>query len=63
MRNHEAAGDQLLKMIASPIKVSKTPTGYRYPPSMLGQHTEEVLRDLLDLSREQIKKLRDRKVV
>lgn len=60
---HEAAGDQMLKMIASPIKMSKTPTEYRYPPPMLGQHTEEVLRDLLDLSREQIKKLRDRKVV
>ena len=35
-----------LPLVASPIKMSATPVTYRLAPPMLGQHTDEVLREL-----------------
>ena len=32
--------------IANPMRFSKTPVSYRRPPPMLGQHTQEVLREM-----------------
>jgi len=34
-----------LTLVASPIKLSATPVQYRRPPPLLGEHTEEVLRE------------------
>jgi crotonobetainyl-CoA:carnitine CoA-transferase CaiB-like acyl-CoA transferase len=34
---------------ASPLRFSETPVQYRMAPPMLGQHTEEVLRDVLGM--------------
>ncbi len=31
--------------------MSETPVGYRHPPPTLGQHTDEVLAELLDLNK------------
>ena len=36
-----------LSLVASPIKMSKTPVRQHIPPPMLGQHTEEVLHEWL----------------
>ena len=33
--------------VASPVRLSATPVQYRMAPPLLGQHTEEVLRDWL----------------
>jgi crotonobetainyl-CoA:carnitine CoA-transferase CaiB-like acyl-CoA transferase len=35
-----------LELVASPIKLSATPTQVRRAPPLLGQHTDEVLDDL-----------------
>ena len=35
-----------LRLVASPMKLSATPTQLRYPPPLLGQHTDEVLEQL-----------------
>jgi crotonobetainyl-CoA:carnitine CoA-transferase CaiB-like acyl-CoA transferase len=35
-----------LRLIASPIKLSATPVQVRRAPPLLGQHTDEVLREL-----------------
>ncbi len=49
--------------LANPIRFSETPITYREPAPMLGQHTEDVLRDVLGLDSEQIKTLRAQSVI
>ncbi len=46
-------------LIANPIKFSGTPVTYRRPPPTAGQHSQEVLNELLDLSDAEIAKLQD----
>ncbi len=50
-------------LIANPMKMSGTPPAYRRPPPMLGQHTEEVLREFLGMDASQVAGLRERGVV
>ena len=52
-----------VKLVGSPMKLSGTPPRYDMPPPLLGQHTEEVLRDLLGQSDEQIAALKGKGVV
>ncbi|MBX3623051.1 MAG: CoA transferase [Rhizobacter sp.] len=35
-----------LRLVASPMKLSATPVQYRRPPPLLGEHTDEVLREM-----------------
>lgn len=41
---HEEIGD--LRMVGSPLKFSETPVGYRLPPPKLGEHTQDILKEL-----------------
>jgi crotonobetainyl-CoA:carnitine CoA-transferase CaiB-like acyl-CoA transferase len=50
-------------LVANPIRYSRTPISYDAPPPMLGEHTEEVLRDLLGKSPSQIEELRAQRIV
>ena len=51
---HPTAGSA--PVISQPVQLSETPCRYGTPP-LLGQHTEEVLRDLLGYSPEHIASL------
>ena len=53
---HAAAGK--VPLIASPMKFSGTPLEFKNPPPVLGQHTDEVLRNVLRLDDTAIAKLR-----
>ncbi len=44
--------------VASPIRYSETPIRYTLPPPRLGEHTNEVLREELDLGAAEIERLR-----
>jgi crotonobetainyl-CoA:carnitine CoA-transferase CaiB-like acyl-CoA transferase len=52
---HAAAGP--VKVLGTPIKLSRTPGAVSAPPPRLGEHTASVLRDLLDLPPGEIARL------
>jgi len=60
---HGAAGGRDIELIGSPIKMSASPVSYRLPPPMLGEHTDEILRQLLGLGEAEIQSLRQHGVV
>ncbi|MFL5291575.1 MAG: CaiB/BaiF CoA transferase family protein [Myxococcales bacterium] len=53
--NHPIAGE--VKVVAPNCRMSETPGGLRSPAPLLGQHTSEVLRDILGLSETEIERL------
>jgi crotonobetainyl-CoA:carnitine CoA-transferase CaiB-like acyl-CoA transferase len=42
--NHPTIGE--VPLVGSPLKMSDTPVEYRLPPPLMGEHTEDVLREL-----------------
>ena len=52
-----------LRLVASPIKMSRTPVRQDLPPPMLGQHTSEVLSEILGLPIDQQTLLRSKGVI
>jgi succinate--hydroxymethylglutarate CoA-transferase len=52
---HPTAGE--VKMVGIPFRFSDTPASVRRAPPTLGQHTEQVLRDMLELSDARINEL------
>jgi crotonobetainyl-CoA:carnitine CoA-transferase CaiB-like acyl-CoA transferase len=49
--------------VASPIKFSQTPIQEQLAPPVLGQHTEEVLAEMLGLTEAEIGELKASKVI
>ena len=49
-----------LELVASPMKLSKTPVQRRSAPPLLGQHTDEVLREVLHWDQERLQSARAR---
>ncbi|MHA1564117.1 MAG: CoA transferase, partial [Alphaproteobacteria bacterium] len=47
-----------LKMVGTPIKLSDTPLKDRGAPPLLGQHTDEILGEILDRGPDEIRRLR-----
>ncbi len=60
---HPGAGSGKVDLIANPIKYSGTPIDYRLPPPRLGEHTDRVLNELLDLGPAEIARLRETGVI
>jgi len=58
---HPTAGS--MKLVASPMRLSKTPVTMRMPPPLLGEHTEEILSATLHYSYEQIAQLRSKGII
>lgn len=51
------------KMVGSPIRLSDTPVEYKRPAPILGQDTDDVLAEYLELSPEQLSQLKNEGVV
>jgi crotonobetainyl-CoA:carnitine CoA-transferase CaiB-like acyl-CoA transferase len=58
---HPLAG--AVRLVGSPIKLSETPVRSDHPPPLLGQHTEQVLRDVLGCDAGRIAALRGQEVI
>lgn len=56
---HPLAADGTVPLLGNPIKMSATPPAYDRPPPYLGQHTTEVLEELLGLDEVELARLRD----
>jgi len=59
--DHPACGP--MKLVNTPVKYSHSTPSIRTPPPLLGQHTDEVLGELLGMNGGEIKTLRDEGVV
>jgi len=49
---HSSGGE--VSSVRNPIRMTGTPLEYRYPPPLRAEHTEEILREFLDLNQEDI---------
>jgi crotonobetainyl-CoA:carnitine CoA-transferase CaiB-like acyl-CoA transferase len=52
---HPSIGE--VSLLASPLRLTATPPEYRVPPPLLGQHTREILRDVLGIANDEIGRL------
>ncbi|KAF2204796.1 caib/baif family protein-like protein [Delitschia confertaspora ATCC 74209] len=52
-----------IKLVNTPVKYSVSKPGIRTPPPTLGQHTNEILKDMLGMSGEEVKDLRNEGVI
>lgn len=54
--SHPTVGE--IKLVNTPVKWSESRPGVRTPPPTLGQHTEEVMREVLGMEVEEVEKLK-----
>jgi crotonobetainyl-CoA:carnitine CoA-transferase CaiB-like acyl-CoA transferase len=59
--NHAAKG--AMDLVASPLRLSRTPPEYRSAPPLLGEHTDEILNGVLAIQPDEIARLRAAKIV
>lgn len=59
--SHPTAGK--VELVASPMRLSKTPATIRTAPPTLGQHTDSILSSQLGLDMQTIEKLREKKII
>jgi crotonobetainyl-CoA:carnitine CoA-transferase CaiB-like acyl-CoA transferase len=58
---HPKAGE--VTMVANPIKFSATPITHDRAPPLLGEHTDEILQSVLGMGEEELRALRQKKII
>jgi crotonobetainyl-CoA:carnitine CoA-transferase CaiB-like acyl-CoA transferase len=58
---HVEAGP--IDLVASPLRLARTPPEYRLAPPLLGQHTDAVLQEILQLNADEIARLRTNRII
>ena len=59
--DHPACGT--MKLVNTPVKYSYSEPSIRTPPPLLGQHTNEILGDIVGMSEAEIESLKSEGVV
>lgn len=52
-----------ISLVGSPLKFSESPVHYEAPPPLSGQHTHEILSNMLKISDVEIEQLRNNKII
>ena len=60
---HPLSGKGEVSLIGSPVKMSETPVSYRNAPPTLGQHTDEILEEILGMDENERRVLAMKKVI
>lgn len=60
---HSMAGSGGVDLIGSPMKLSRTPVSYRRAPPALGEHTDELLEEVLGIDEAERRSLRDEGII
>lgn len=60
--NHSLSGENI-SLVGSPLKLSETPVSYRQAPPTLGQHTREVLKEILHMEEADMDTLENQGVI
>ena len=61
--SHSLSADGKVKLVANPVKFSGTPiVDYKAPP-IQGEHTEQILRELLGMEDTAVQNLRSKGIV
>ena len=60
---YPAAGEGKVCLIGSPMKMSETPVSYRNAPPTLGQHTNEILLEILGMDEEECRDLARNRII
>ena len=60
---HALRTDPPIDLIGNPVHLSETPVSYRQAPPTLGQHTDEILGELLDMPEGMRQELREKGVI
>lgn len=59
--DHPACGP--IKLLGPPVKYSQADPSIRSPPPLLGEHTDQILEDIVGLDREKIRVLKAKGVL
>jgi formyl-CoA transferase len=59
----ERVDGTFVPMVGSPLNLSQTPVAMLLPPPRLGEHTDEILRDMLSLEEEEIADYKNNAVI
>ena len=60
---HPALDGKTVPLVASPLRLSETAVSYRHAPPLLGQHTDEVLDEILGADEAERRHLREAGVI
>ncbi len=60
---HAVAAGGMIPQIASPVRMSGTPPTYRHGPPILGEHTSDVLSEILSLDETMQSELRNKGII
>ena len=52
-----------MALVANPLRLCETPVSYRHPPPLLGEHTDEVLSEILGADEAEQNSLREAGVI
>lgn len=52
-----------VSLVGSPFHMSETPVSYRLPPPVMGQHTAEILKSVLNLSSTELADLKQKAII